>query len=219
MARMWRGPCAALKAAEADPSWARLHRRNAERGVFCDMDNSGRAASFYTISKQRGEILSARSRGSARAPILCSPCFRGSHRFTSARRRAYDLHSHIPWSAWPKRSHDDLHRRCDEARASCGSISVVSEHKPITLEDVSRRWPQPAIPIFSPSSSKMWLTCSGSLIPNVLWRTTRPARKPPKARPRIASPRRWFTTGERPEHLVGTIEIKWTASISRSLKR
>ena len=44
-----------MKAAEADPLWAAIHRRNGRLGVFCNTTPDGRRASFFAITKQRGE--------------------------------------------------------------------------------------------------------------------------------------------------------------------
>jgi hypothetical protein len=81
MARMWRGPCAALKAAEADPLWAKLHRRNGRLGVFCNVTSDGRTASFYTISKQRGEWYQ-HDLGDAAGDDPMLAVLHGSHSFT-----------------------------------------------------------------------------------------------------------------------------------------
>jgi hypothetical protein len=80
----------------------------------------------------------------------------------------------------------------------------VSEHKPITLEDVAKLAPA-GHSIFSPSGSKMWLTCSGSLIPNVLSHDTA-GKEAAEGTIAHAVAERWLTSGERPEHLIGTVE-------------
>jgi hypothetical protein len=80
----------------------------------------------------------------------------------------------------------------------------VSEHKPITLEDVARM-AVAGHSVFSPSSSKMWLTCSGSLIPNVLAddETSVEAAEGTVAHD-VA--REWLQTGKRPHHRIGTVD-------------
>lgn len=81
----------------------------------------------------------------------------------------------------------------------------VSEHRPITLDDVVRLAQTNGHALFSPSSSKMWLTCSGSLIPNVLAddNTSEEAAEGTVAH---SVAERWLTSGKRPEHLTGEIE-------------
>lgn len=91
MARMWRGPCAALKAAEADPLWAKLHRRNAKLGVFCNVESDGRAASFYTISKQRGDFFQHDLGGAAGDDPMLT-VLHGSHTFTPLDGDLIQLH-------------------------------------------------------------------------------------------------------------------------------
>jgi hypothetical protein len=88
---MWRGPVAAMKAAEADPLWAKLHRRNGRLGVFCNVTNDGRSASFYTISKQRGEWLQ-HDLGEAAGDDPMLTVLHGSHSFTPLDGDLLQLH-------------------------------------------------------------------------------------------------------------------------------
>jgi hypothetical protein len=79
----------------------------------------------------------------------------------------------------------------------------VSEHKPITLEDVAKL-AVAGHSIFSPSSSKMWLTCSGSLIPNVLSHD-HASEEAAEGTVAHSVAEQWLSADERPEHLVGEI--------------
>jgi hypothetical protein len=91
MARMWRGPSAAMKAAESDPLWASLHRRNACLGIFCNVTNDGRLASFYTISNQRGgPFQHDLGESSGDDPMLT--VLHGSHTFTPFDAELMRLH-------------------------------------------------------------------------------------------------------------------------------
>lgn len=78
----------------------------------------------------------------------------------------------------------------------------MSEHKPITLADVAR---MAAVghSAFSPSASKMWLTCSGSLIPNILSDDTG-SREAAEGSVAHKVAEEWLRTGRRPKHLIGT---------------
>jgi hypothetical protein len=58
MARMWRGPCEALRAAHADPLWAAIHRRGGRHFVACNVAPDGRSADFYRLEKVKGEWYS-----------------------------------------------------------------------------------------------------------------------------------------------------------------
>jgi hypothetical protein len=79
----------------------------------------------------------------------------------------------------------------------------VSEHRPITLDDVAKM-AAAGHSVFSPSSSKMWLTCSGSLIPNVLSHDSAGEEAAEGTTAHFVA-ETWLTSGERPDHLLGTI--------------
>jgi hypothetical protein len=93
----------------------------------------------------------------------------------------------------------------------------VSEHKPITLEDVAKL-AAAGHSVFSPSSSKMWLTCSGSLIPNVLSHDSA-GEEAAEGTVAHSVAERWLTSGERPEHLIGTVETVdgWDIEITEEM--
>jgi hypothetical protein len=93
----------------------------------------------------------------------------------------------------------------------------VSEHKPITLEDVAKL-AVAGHSVFSPSSSKMWLTCSGSLIPNVLSHDSA-GEEAAEGTVAHSVAERWLTSGERPEHLIGTVETVdgWDIEITEEM--
>lgn len=91
MARMWRGPSAEMKAAEADPLWAKLHRRNGRLGIFCDVDNAGRIASFFRVAQQRGEFY-RHELGVVEGADPMLSVLRGSHEFTPLDGDLIQLH-------------------------------------------------------------------------------------------------------------------------------
>jgi hypothetical protein len=88
---MWRGPSAAMKAAEVNPIWAKLHRRNGQLGVFCTVDNDGRQASFYRITKQRGEWYQ-HDLGESAGDDPMLTVLHGSHTFTPLDGDLLQLH-------------------------------------------------------------------------------------------------------------------------------
>jgi hypothetical protein len=55
MTRMWRGPCEALKATNADALWAAIHRRGGRLNIACNVAHDGRSANFFRVEKIRGE--------------------------------------------------------------------------------------------------------------------------------------------------------------------
>jgi hypothetical protein len=87
MARMWHGPSVELKAAEADPLWAAIHRRNAKLGVFCNTTPDGKAASFYTIS---GNVQHDLGTVEGADPMLAA--LWGSHKFAGYDADLIQLH-------------------------------------------------------------------------------------------------------------------------------
>jgi hypothetical protein len=91
MARMWRGPCAALKAASADPLWAAIHRRNGRFGVFCQVANDGRSASFFSVSKQRGDFYQ-HDLGPAEGADPFLTVLHGSHTYVGYDAELIQLH-------------------------------------------------------------------------------------------------------------------------------
>jgi hypothetical protein len=79
----------------------------------------------------------------------------------------------------------------------------VSEHKPITLEDVARL-AAAGHSAFSPSASKMWLMCSGSLIPNLL-AGDHGSEEAAEGSVAHMIAEKWLTTGKQPKHMIGKI--------------
>lgn len=83
----------------------------------------------------------------------------------------------------------------------------MSEHKllKLTLDDVARMASR-GHSAFSPSGSKMWLTCLGSLIPNIMAEDETSAEA---AEGTVAHgiAEEWLRTGKRPKGIVGLIEV------------
>lgn len=79
----------------------------------------------------------------------------------------------------------------------------MSEHKAVTLDDIAKM-ASAGHSVFSPSASKMWITCSGSLIPNLL---TEDHGSEEAAEGSVAHmvAERWLTTGKRPRHMIGEV--------------
>lgn len=91
MPNMWHGPSAELRAAEADPLWAKLHRRNGKRGIFCNTSPDGRTASFYAIQKQRGEWYQ-HDLGTAQGDDPMLTVLHGSHTYAGVDPELIQLH-------------------------------------------------------------------------------------------------------------------------------
>lgn len=77
----------------------------------------------------------------------------------------------------------------------------MSDHKLVTLEQVAKMASE-GHSAFSPSSSKMWLTCSGSLIPNILAHDDCSGEA---AEGTVAHSvaEEWLSSGKRPKHMLG----------------
>lgn len=91
MPNMWRGPSAELRRAEANPLWAKLHRRNGRLGIFCNSTHDGFTASFYSISKQRGEWYQ-HDLGEVRGADPMLAVLHGSHTYTPADPELMQIH-------------------------------------------------------------------------------------------------------------------------------
>lgn len=91
-ARMWRGPCAALKAAEADPLWNAIQRRNGRLGVFCSVTNDGRSARFFVIQKRRDGDYNQIDLGTAEGETPHLAVLHGSHQFVGYDAELIQLH-------------------------------------------------------------------------------------------------------------------------------
>lgn len=94
----------------------------------------------------------------------------------------------------------------------------MTEHNLLTLDDVAKR-AAAGHSAFSPSSSKMWLTCSGSLIPNILANddTSKEAAEGTVAH---SVAERWLTKGRKAAHkLIGTTKTVdgWAIEITEEM--
>lgn len=83
----------------------------------------------------------------------------------------------------------------------------MSEHKrlKLTLDDIARMAAK-GHSVFSPSGSKMWLTCLGSLIPNVL-ADDESSEEAAEGTVAHSLAEEWLRTGKRPRGVVGMIEV------------
>jgi len=79
----------------------------------------------------------------------------------------------------------------------------VSEHKLISLEDVAKM-AAAGHSAFSPSGSKMWLTCSGSLIPNILAGDSA-GKDAAEGIVAHSVAEKWLRTGKWPLHMLGEV--------------
>ena len=87
MAKMWKGPCEALRAAHADPLWAAIHRRAGRQGVFMDIDLEATIGTFFTIENGYKRVV-GQVRGSD--PMLIA--LHGYHRFTDSDSELFEQH-------------------------------------------------------------------------------------------------------------------------------
>jgi hypothetical protein len=94
MTRMWRGPSERLKAAEADPLWALIHRRNGRLGVACNVDNQSHTAFFYRVEQAGGRCGTwfQYDLGRVEGPDPMFNVLWGSHDFTTPDAELFDLH-------------------------------------------------------------------------------------------------------------------------------
>lgn len=83
----------------------------------------------------------------------------------------------------------------------------MSEHKrlKLTLDDIARMAAK-GHSVFSPSGSKMWLTCLGSLIPNVL-ADDESSEEAAEGTVAHGLAEEWLRTGKRPRGVVGMVEV------------
>lgn len=82
----------------------------------------------------------------------------------------------------------------------------MSEHKtPMTLDDVAK-FASEGHSAFSPSSSKMWTVCSGSLIPNIM-AEDESSEEAAEGTVAHGIAEEWVRTGKRPKGIVGLTEV------------
>jgi hypothetical protein len=79
----------------------------------------------------------------------------------------------------------------------------MSDHKALTLADVAKR-AAAGHSAFSPSGSKMWLTCAGSLIPNIL-SDDQASEAAAEGTVAHSVAEVWLSSGKRPKHLLGKV--------------
>lgn len=97
MPRMWRGHNAELKAAEANPLWALLHRRNGKINISCNVDSQDNTAEFYRIEQGSGRCGTwfRYDLGEVKGVDPMFNCLWGSHRFTPADAELFSLHYQV----------------------------------------------------------------------------------------------------------------------------
>lgn len=93
----------------------------------------------------------------------------------------------------------------------------MSEHRKITLDDLAKM-AATGHSVFSPSGSKMWLTCSGSLIPNILAHDDC-SKEAAEGTVAHGVAEEWLRTGSRPKHRIGEIETcdGWDIEITEEM--